>query len=237
MKWGITMKTEILQQCITIVEFLGNALGQDYEIVLYDLSLDPPSIAAITNGHISGRTVGSPLTGAALQMLSAGDYETNNFVCNYKGITKDGRILRSSTMFIKDSSGKPIGLLCINFDDSRFQELQGTLLSTIHPGAFLEPETEQISAPIPKDASAVLPAASAENFPVDISSLMQKIFNDATVSLPTSIDRLNQYERKEIIEKLNEQGLFQLKGAISFVAKKFSCSTATIYRYLSEIGD
>ena len=66
---------------------------------------------------------------------------------------------------------------------------------------------------------------------------MQKIFDDATISLPTSIDRLNQYERKEIIEKLNEQGLFQLKGAISFVAKKFSCSTATIYRYLSEIGD
>ena len=76
-----------------------------------------------------------------------------------------------------------------------------------------------------------------ENYPVDISSLMQKIFDDATVSLPTSIDRLNQYERKDIIEKLNEQGLFQLKGAISFVAKKFSCSTATIYRYLSEIGD
>ncbi|MCI8796671.1 MAG: hypothetical protein HFG89_07425, partial [Dorea sp.] len=69
------------------------------------------------------------------------------------------------------------------------------------------------------------------------SSLMQKIFDDATVSLPTSIDRLNQYERKDIIEKLNEQGLFQLKGAISFVAKKFSCSTATIYRYLSEIGN
>lgn len=76
-----------------------------------------------------------------------------------------------------------------------------------------------------------------ENYPVDISSLMQKIFDDATVSLPTSIDRLNQYERKDIIEKLNEQGLFQLKGAISFVAKKFSCSTATIYRYLSEIGN
>ena len=43
--------------------------------------------------------------------------------------------------------------------------------------------------------------------------------------------------RKDIIEQLQEQGLFQLKGAISFVAKKFSCSTATIYRYLSEVSD
>ncbi|MEZ3486651.1 MAG: PAS domain-containing protein [Lachnospiraceae bacterium] len=231
------MKKEILQQCIHFVEFLGNALGQDYEVVLHDLDSDPPAIAAITNGHISGRTIGSPVTDAALQMLSARAYEANDYVCNYKGITEDGHILRSSTMFLKDSSGKPIGLLCINFDDSRFQELQGTLLSTIHPGDFLEPETERVSPPIPKDASVPAPTAVTESFPVDISSLMQKIFDDATVSLPTSIDRLNQYERKEIIEKLNEQGLFQLKGAISFVAKKFSCSTATIYRYLSEIGD
>ncbi|MCI9340215.1 MAG: hypothetical protein HFG94_06065 [Dorea sp.] len=231
------MKTEILQQCISIVEFLGSALGQDYEVVLHDLDTDPPAIAAITNGHISGRTIGSPVTDAALQMLSSRAYETNNFVCNYKGLTEDGHILRSSTLFIKDSAGKPIGLLCINFDDSRFQELQGTLLSTIHPGDFLDPETDRISPPIPKDASAPSGVTLTENFPVDISSLMQKIFDDATVSLPTSIDRLNQYERKEIIERLNEQGLFQLKGAISFVAKKFSCSTATIYRYLSELGD
>ncbi|MCI6859311.1 MAG: helix-turn-helix domain-containing protein [Eubacterium sp.] len=46
---------------------------------------------------------------------------------------------------------------------------------------------------------------------------------------------MNQNERKEIMIQLNEQGLFQLKGAISFVAKRFSCSPATIYRYLSEI--
>lgn len=233
------MKKEILQQCINIVEFLGNALGQDYEVVLHDLGSDPPAIAAITNGHISGRTVGSPMTDAALQMLSTKAYKMNDYVCNYKGITEGGHILRSSTLFIKDSTGNPIGLLCINFDDSRFQELQGNLLSTIHPGAFLnnDQENDKISPPIPKDAGTAPPATTADNFPVDISSLMQKIFDDATVSLPTSIDRLNQYERKDIIEKLNEQGLFQLKGAISFVAKKFSCSTATIYRYLSEIGD
>lgn len=234
------MKKEILQQCINIVEFLGNALGQDYEVVLHDLDSDPPVIAAITNGHISGRTVGSPLTDTALQMLSAKAYKTNDYVCNYKGITEDGHILRSSTLFIKDSSGKPIGLLCINFDDSRFQVLQGNLLSTIHPGAFLKNDKDNDNnvPPVPKEVTAAAHStAMADNFPVDISSLMQKIFDDATVSLPTSIDRLNQYERKDIIEKLHEQGLFQLKGAISFVAKKFSCSTATIYRYLSEIGD
>ncbi|MGN8632296.1 helix-turn-helix domain-containing protein [Blautia sp. HCP3S3_G3] len=37
------------------------------------------------------------------------------------------------------------------------------------------------------------------------------------------------------IRRLHEQRLLRLKGAIFFVARKFNCSTATIYRYLSEI--
>ena len=36
---------------------------------------------------------------------------------------------------------------------------------------------------------------------------MQKIFDEATASLETPIDRLNQFERREIVEQLNEQGL------------------------------
>ncbi len=230
------MKLEILQQYSTIVEFLGKTLGQDYEIVLHDLDTDKPSIIAIANGHISGRAVGSPLTGSALQMLSSKTYEEKHFMCNYTEIGENGHPLRSSTMFIKDPEGKPVGLLCINFDDSRFMEIQDNLLSTIHPAVFLENNTESDTS-VPPISKTLPVSAITENYPMDIPSLMQKIFDDATVSLPTSIDRLNQYERKDIIEKLNEQGLFQLKGAISFVAKKFSCSTATIYRYLSEISD
>ena len=227
-----------LQQYVTIVEFLGKTLGPDYEVVLQDLNPEHQAIVAIANGHISGRRVGGPLTDASLQMLSSRAYESNDFLCNYRGIAGNGRVLRSSTLFIKNEEGNPIGFLCINFDDSRFAELNGKMLDIVHPGSFLtrgpaEHDTIQ-------ESPAVMPASPdviTENFSMDISSLMQKIFDDATASLTTPIDRLNQHERKDIIEQLQEQGLFQLKGAISFVAKKFSCSTATIYRYLSEISD
>ena len=92
-------------------------------------------------------------------------------------------------------------------------------------------KTEETSAPQENTAAPI-----TENFSMDIPALMQKIFDDATASLETPVDRLNQFERREIVEQLNEQGLFQLKGAVSFVARKFSCSNATIYRYLSEIS-
>ena len=82
-----------------------------------------------------------------------------------------------------------------------------------------------------------LSSSITENFAIDVAALREQIFNDATANLKTPVDRLNQNERKEIMIKLHEQGLFQLKGSIPFVAKRFSCSQATIYRYLGEINN
>ncbi len=231
------MTSDMLQQYTVIVQFLGKTLGPDYEIVLHDLHPDHNEIVAIANSHISGRGLGSPLTNASLKMLAGKAYETDDYLCNYKGIAENGHLLRSSTMFIKDAQGKPAGLLCINFDDSRYEDLHQNLLSIIHPEEF----AKAVTAPAVEGALAgeaktpTQPEPITENFSMDIPSLMQKIFADATVSITTPIDRLNQQEKKEIIEKLHKQGLFQLKGAISFVAKQFCCSSATIYRYLSEL--
>ncbi len=229
------MTNDILQQYSVIVQFLGKTLGPDYEVVLHDLHPDHNQIVAIANSHISGRSIGSPLTNASLKMLIDKAYETDDFICNYKGISENGHILRSSTMFIKDAQGKPIGLLCINFDDSKFLQLQDALLSVIHPSDYIKAHLK--NNPDASKAALSSPAADSitENFSMDIPSLMEKIFQDATVSIPTPADRLNQQERKDIIEKLHKQGLFQMKGAINFVAGQFSCSCATIYRYLSEL--
>lgn len=232
------MSPDILQQYSIIVDFLGKTLGPDYEIVLQDLDPDHSQIVAISNGHISGREIGSPVTDAALQMLANKSYKTNDFLYNYRGVAEDGHILRSSTMFIKDEDGVPIGLLCINFDDTRYIELHQKLFSIIHPETFLEAnpmsfqKLPRFQGGVPSQEDSI-----TESFSMDIPSLMQKIFEDATASLSTPVDRLNQHEKKEIIQELNEKGLFQLKGAISFVAKHFSCSSATIYRYLSELSN
>ena len=129
---------DLLYSYKTTVKFLGSVLGPDYEVVLQDLSNKNHSVIAIENGHISGRTIGSPLTSAVFQMLSSKVYEENDFIANYKGVAENGHILRSSSMFIKDSNGNPIGLLCINFDDSRYMELHEKLFSMIHPGNFVK---------------------------------------------------------------------------------------------------
>ena len=70
---------------------------------------------------------------------------------------------------------------------------------------------------------------------MDISTLMEKAFDAVTASLDTSMERLNQQEKRDIVQKLQERGVFKLKGGISFVAKRLSCSPATVYRYLGDL--
>ena len=114
-------------------------------------------------------------------------------------------------------------------------ELHEKLFSMIHPGNFVK----NISSGLSNSTDNIkdLSSSITENFAIDVAALREQIFNDATANLKTPVDRLNQNERKEIMIKLHEQGLFQLKGSIPFVAKRFSCSQATIYRYLGEINN
>ena len=49
------MNNTILEQYKILVDFLGKALGPDYEVVLQDLTDRKNAIIAIANNHISGR--------------------------------------------------------------------------------------------------------------------------------------------------------------------------------------
>ena len=82
----------ILQHYIKLTEFLGKALGPDYEVALHDLTRKDRSIIAIANNHISGREIGAPLTNMALGILRDRSYETNDYCLQYHGISVNGKI-------------------------------------------------------------------------------------------------------------------------------------------------
>ena len=193
----------------TLVSFLGEALGPDYEVVLHDLTSEEGTIAAIVNHNISGRTEGAPLSNMALRFIHGKVYEKQPYVAGYQGASQAKGRLRSSTMFIKDGS-ELIGMLCINFDAAKYSRMAQELLSLC--GAHQEPG----------------PTLGVENF---VSSLP-----DVTGSaLPP--DRLTMDEKVRIVEDLQQAGIFYMKGAVSEVAAQLGSSEATIYRYLSKLKD
>ena len=228
------MTEQMLRQYSQLVEFLGLALGPDYEIVLHEILPENSRVSAIANGSISGRSVGAPITNAALRMIMQKQYETSNYNINYTGRLARGKTIRSSTMFIKDG-GKLVGLLCINFDDSRFHEISDRLLKLIHPDDFVQhhyfPSDAPAKQPMQPLHSAALPA---EHFQADINGLMEELFDTVTKPISVPLDRLTQAERADIVAKLYEQGMFELRGAVQFTVKKLGCSQASIYRYLKK---
>lgn len=109
---------DFLGQYVPLVEFLGQALGPNTEIVLHDLDVPDQSIIAIANGHISGRKIGGPVTDFALWFMKQGDAAAVPMMTGYRAVNAEGKICHSSSYFLRDSTGHMRGMLCINVDIS-----------------------------------------------------------------------------------------------------------------------
>lgn len=219
----------LLQHYIRLTEFLGAALGPDYEVALHDLTDKNRSIIAIANNHISGREIGAPLTNMALSILKDRRYEASDYLLNYHGISVNGKDLRSNTFYIKQN-GKLIGMLCINFDDSRYRKLSQDILALCHPTVFADMLH-------PEETSDLFPELRED--PEKFRNSTEAVVSDAIArkleQMGCTPQRLTSEERMQIIASLDEGGIFLLKGAVKDAASALSCSQASIYRYLNQI--
>jgi predicted transcriptional regulator YheO len=206
-----------LKPFLPLVDFLAEVLGKDTEIVLHDVLDIDKSIIAIGNSHISGREIGSPATNLVLKILKDGNAENINSLTNYKGVSTTGKKLRSSTFFIRDDSQKIIGLLCINIDDEKLVQFRDYLDSILQ-----QPKQSDKANPI-------------ERFSKTVDVLAFDSIENVIEAYGVPPDRMSQSEKTEIIKKLNEGGVFLLKGTVTKVASRLNISEATVYRYLNGI--
>ncbi len=219
----------LLEQYKTLVEFLGKALGPDYEIVLQSLDSENSSIIAIANGHISGRTVGAPITSLALRFLSEQEEAPFDYKVGYRGISQKKSELRASTMLIKDEEGKVIGMLCINYDPSRCIQAANSILTC----CGLEPLPS--GALSSRSSGCTDVPDGTENFMQSMPDMIRCTIEDVSGQTNVPVDRLTMDEKVQIVEELHHSGVFFLKGAVSEVARQLGSSEATIYRYLSKL--
>ena len=133
------MDREMKRHYTLLVDFLGKILGPDYEVALHELLDDSNEIIAIANGELTGRHLGSPLSNKMLEFLTSRLYETQDYVLRFESTSVTGKKLCSNSLFIKDPHGRLVGLLCINFDSSRYRELSARVMdlcgSLLTPGA------------------------------------------------------------------------------------------------------
>ncbi len=217
----------LLTQFAHLTEFLGRILGPDYEIALHDLRDPDHSLIAIANSHISGRTIGSPLTETARKFMQDDSMNASDFRLNYAGYTADGKHLRSSTLLIRNQ-GKPVGMLCVNFDDSKYQAVSESILRLCHPDAFVDSsfqfdELRILSKISEKDAERFSPTA-----PPDLKAVIRRRLTD----LGETPETLSPARRRALIRTLEQEGCFRVKGAVREAGAALGISQATVYRML-----
>ncbi len=213
-----------LKSYIKLVEFLGEALGDNVEIALHDLLSKSQPIVAISNGKISERQMGDGLTNLAIHMIEKKQYEDHDYVFNYKTVGEDGRLLRGSTWFIKDDNQKLIGMMCINVDISDYAYIDTTLKKIL--GIKDEKQVEfSMEHPI-----EILSYSLGETVDKYIKEcLMNMGFPGYFVAKRLKVD-----EKIKVVKYLQEKGTFKIKGALSYVANQLGVSEPTIYRYLKK---
>ncbi len=204
-----------------LTKFISLVCGNEYEIVLHNIEDPESSIIAIENGIVSGRSVGGPMSDLALKMLSGRYYENNDFVVN-RGTTRDGKVLASSTFFVKNDKSELIGMLCINHD------LTGMI-------GFRNALAENLSSFGIEDVS-LHDSAPQESLAKNVEDLMSSIYTKTIGGVSIPPDRMSYDEKMEFVGALEKQGYFLLKGAVPEIARLLKVSEATVYRYLNKNG-
>ena len=150
---------------------------------------------------------------------------------NYNGLAGGNKVLRSSTYYIKDSGGNLVGMLCINFDDSKFQALSSQLFQLIHPDNYVENNIAIRSDTLELTEDA----PETERFNDSVTSVAQSVIQEVLSEDGVPVDRLTQAEKIRIVSQLEQRGVFRLRGAVDNVSKALRSSPASIYRYLTRI--
>lgn len=212
--------TRVVEIVAPIVPVLAQALQPRTEVVLHDLTRMPNTIAAIA-GTITGREVGGPLTDLGLQTARSPDPED---MVNYRTETADGLVLRSTSMFFRMPSGKPVACLCLN-SDVRDLELARDIINSLTAG-FSDTAT----------VSAAGRESPRETFPSTVDELVEGIINEAIDAAGVPLHMMKKTHKLEVVRDLDQRGFFAVREAVDVIAQRLGVSRYTIYNYLNELS-
>ena len=201
-------KLDLLRQ---VAAGIAAQFGGSCEVAIHDLSRDPDrSIVFIANGHVSGRKVGDGASTVVMEQLRTQDPEPRDHLC-YLTKTPDGKILKSSTVYIRDRKGRVSAILSINYDISRLILIEEALRNLTSTGEEVPSEPEKIT---------------------NVSDLLDELIQQsvALVGKPAAV--MNKDDKVKAIQFLSQNGAFLITKSGDKVAKYFGISKYTLYSYI-----
>ena len=204
-----------MQFLFQLAKGLAQQFGPNCEVVVHDLVSNDPesSIVAIENGHVSGRKVGDGPSHVVLEALqNSGNGLEDHF--NYLTRTKDGKILKSSTFYIRNEDGEAVGIFGINYDITLMLAMENSLRQFT--------STEQQNQ-------------EPEEIARNVSDLLDELIEQSVRVVDSySVALMNKEDKVKAIQFLNKSGAFLITKSGDRVCKFFGISKYTLYSYIDE---
>ncbi|MCL2578463.1 MAG: helix-turn-helix transcriptional regulator [Oscillospiraceae bacterium] len=208
------METEYIKGMLAqIAKALSVQFGSDCEVAVHDLTKgDKHTLFAIENAHVTKRRIGDDASTIVLDALEHKDSATDNL--SYLTRTADGRMLKSSSIYIRDSDGELIALLGINYDITQFCNTRSVL------GQFVSVEQEKRESEI----SVISP---------NVNDLLDQLLDESWEHVGKKpVALMSKEDKTKAVQYLDQRGAFLIKKAGDKVTKFYDISKYTLYNYL-----
>ncbi len=195
-----------------IIKGIAQQFGDNCEVVLHDLSKPFDStIVAIENGSVTGREVGGCSTSEGLELLQGNGVINDRY--NYLTQTKDGKTLRSTSIYLKDDDEKLIGSICINYDISSFIMTKKAIDNIVSCNAESNVDYEEI-------------------INTDVNELLEDLIHRSIQHVGTPVAMMTREDKIKGIKFLYDKGAFLIKKSPDRIAESYNFSRFTLYSYL-----
>ena len=205
-----------LKPYVAVADMIAITFGEDCEVVVHDLEDPEHSVVYVANNKVTGREVGQSFYTLVNKVMLSEEL-TDDHADNYYFTAANGKLIRSSTLLIRDETGEVAGAICINLDTSRITQQMEYLQS------FL-PNREKAELTSRKG-----PGSAEGNISDMVDDLIQRIVDNGAV------ETMSRDQRIEKVKFMEEKGIFLMKGSVEKAAEELGVNKVTIYSYLDEI--
>lgn len=213
-KAGIHMNASLLQFYLQLAHGIAVQFGHNCEVVVHDLLTNDleHSIVAIENGHVSGRSVGDGPSHVVLEALQGDRTQLQDHLA-YLTQTTDGKILKSSTIYIRNEDGAAIGIFSINYDITLLLAMEQSL------SAFTAAEASK---------------STPEHIACNVADLLDELIQQSVDLIGKPVAFMNKEDKVKAIQFLHDTGAFLITKSGDKVCKFFGISKYTLYSYIDE---
>ena len=208
------IETARMKELRQIAKAIAATFGSHCEVVVHDVSGkgNNSTIVAIENGHVTGRKVGDGASQVVLEQGLNADAQPVDRLC-YLTKTPDGKVLKSTTVFLRGKNGRVNAILGINCDISGLLMAESALHELTATAETEHGEPQKI---------------------VNVNDLLDELIEQSVKLVGKPVALMNKDDKRQAIGFLNQSGAFLVTNSGDKIAKFFGISKYTLYSYIDK---